>query len=162
MLIDWPQTLTGDAPTQLAITESGSHLLCLESTASVVAVYAVDPLTGALEVLPGTFNSVGAGAVALAVDPIGGTVFVAGASGSAIRAFSLDASDGTLLDLGFAAPGSTPTSMRVDPSGSFLYAARADGTLARIAFDSGAGFGVLQSLSASGAQLELGVHTVVR
>ncbi|MCC7013244.1 MAG: beta-propeller fold lactonase family protein [Planctomycetes bacterium] len=161
-LAAWPSTVTGDAPTRLAINDAGTHLVCLESGTATVVVYAIDAADGALELLPGGVNALGLGPTTLAIDAFGEHVFVAGAGGSALRAYTLDAASGALSFTGYSLVGTALQAVRVDASGARLFATRANGTLARIEYDSSSGFTLVQSLAAGVPPAEFALRTQLR
>ena len=123
----------GHAPQYLTkqIDPSGQHLFVIDSGNSKITVFAIDPSTSALTMLPGTTTESGIGGFySSAIDPVGDFLYI----GSAIYSFTgfpltSDTVSGTLPLLPGMPVQVTPaptnneasTTMAIDSSGAFLF-----------------------------------------
>jgi 6-phosphogluconolactonase (cycloisomerase 2 family) len=121
-------------PTDMVLHPSGKFMYVTSYNGGAgnllgqVAIYAVDPATGAVT-LPGTSAATGStNATSIAVDPTGNFAYVTNAPdlvqrGNTVSAYTIDATTGALTPIvgsPFAA-GLDPVSVSVDPTGRFVF-----------------------------------------
>jgi 6-phosphogluconolactonase (cycloisomerase 2 family) len=114
----------GSAPYSVAF--GGGLLAAADYVGGDVAVFAVDPSTGALKQVPGSpFGTTGNGPAAVAFSPDGGLLATANVAGSTISIFSVDRSTGTLTQVPGSpvATGDQPRSVTFTPGGGLLASA---------------------------------------
>ncbi len=97
-------------------------------TSGDVSAYAVNATTGVFTPAPGSPLKVGAGTVAVAVDPSGQFAYVTNNGTSAtdpptLRAYTIDSSTGalTFVNGSAIATGAAPLAIGIEPSGRFVY-----------------------------------------
>jgi 6-phosphogluconolactonase (cycloisomerase 2 family) len=105
------------------IAVAGSFLFASNGGSQTIAVFAIDPATGALAAVPGSPFRAGAaggyGDISLAAAPDATLLFAAQSSG-AVTSFRV-AADGRLAPSGAPVPaGGVPAGMKVTPDGKFL------------------------------------------
>jgi len=123
----------------LAMHPSGKLLFVVTDVGSV-ATYSIDS-TGAPSFVGQTATG-GAGAISLAVDPLGRFVYSANVNANTVSAYSVDIATGLLTEIaGSPFPtGPNPFFVAVHPSGNFLYAVNANGqSVSAYALDSTTG-----------------------
>ena len=117
----------------LTIHPSGAFLYAANTTAntnvSSVTAYGIDPSTGALTSIAGSPFASGTGALSVALDPAGKFLYVGNYYDGTISAYTVNSSTGALtgvagspFDTGAGAGAKSTYSVKVDPSGAFLYA----------------------------------------
>jgi 6-phosphogluconolactonase len=153
-------TLTaGTIPDSVVVDPSGKFVYLTNNCVGVipscdgngtVSAYTIDKTTGALTQVPGSPFAAGANTFSVAVDPSSKFAYVAnvctnlspGCVGSGtVSAYTIDSTTGALtLVLGspFAA-GNQTSSVAVDPSGKYSYAANDFGTISAYTIDSTTG-----------------------
>lgn len=142
--------VSGSNPAALAIDPTGHYLYEADSGSNTISAYSIGS-NGMLTAIGSAIAS-GSNPYSLAVDPDGLYVYVANRGGNSVSAYSITqsgSSAGALTPVSgspFAA-GTTPYSLAVDPSGSWVYVANA-GSNNVSAFSIGAG-GVLTAVSGS-------------
>jgi 6-phosphogluconolactonase (cycloisomerase 2 family) len=131
----------GMAPQYLTkqIDPSGQSLFVIDSGNALVTIFAINPSTGALSLLPGTSKSSIGGFYSSAVDPLGRYLYI-GSSIYSFTGFSLPASatSGSLPQLPGMPVQVTPapayneasSTMTIDSTGSFLFSNENDYTSA--------------------------------
>lgn len=119
----------------VAVAPDGRNVYAVGPGSNAVAVFGRDPSTGALTEIEVQRDGVGnvdglANAVAVAVSPNGGSVYVAGSRDDAIAVFARDASTGKLTFLQVLREGvggvdglRYARALAISPDGQFLYAA---------------------------------------
>lgn len=117
---------TGISPRQMRFHPSGNFAYVTNFIDGTVSVFTVDTSTGALTSHPAGPVAVGAEPSGIMVDPAGGFVFVESAAG--VSSYAIAASGALSLN------DTEPLAVSLDdialaPSGRFLYAAAADGTV---------------------------------
>ena len=133
-LVEWGTTLFGSAPRTLAVDASGTMLAALDDAGSAVHIFALDAPTGLPYLLPGGFLSVGSGATTVLFSREGERLFVGGAHGALVSAFSVDRTSGALTATGVV-PGPAPLATVLGSDGCTLYAALPGSTVVRIDCD---------------------------
>jgi 6-phosphogluconolactonase (cycloisomerase 2 family) len=90
-----------------------------------VAVYTINPTTGALTAVAGSPFAAGSGPISIAVTPNAEFAYVANSDDNTVWAYSINATTSALTPLtGNPFPvGMNPQSLTVDPTGKFLYVA---------------------------------------
>jgi len=117
----------------LTIHPSGAFLYAANTTAntnvSSVTAYGIDPSTGALTSIAGSPFASGTGALSVALDPAGKFLYVGNYYDGTISAYTINSSTGALtgvagspFDTGAGVGAKSTYSVKVDPSGAFLYA----------------------------------------
>ncbi len=91
--------------------------------ANTVTTFSINDATG----VPTRLGTVDTGMLpeAIAVEPVGGFVYVANRSSNDVSAFAISDATGNLSSLGTIAAGMQPNSVAVHPSGRFVYVANA-------------------------------------
>jgi YD repeat-containing protein len=122
-------------PGNIEITRSNAPLTFTPKFAYVanngdnnVSANSIDPVTGALKLVPGSPFSAGQSPLSVTSDPAGKFAYVANKAAGTISAYTIDSVTGIILQVPgspFAA-GSGPASVAVDSSGKFIYAANRD------------------------------------
>lgn len=123
----------GSNPVSVSVETSGRYAYVVNEGADSVSIFAIAPVTGALEPPGGTAAAVGTGTRprSIAIDPSGRFAYVANADSNSVSAYSVDGDTGALVridcvtgcnDMNFSA-GPNPLSVAVDPSGGFAYVA---------------------------------------
>ena len=111
----------GAAPVAIAVTDSGRFVFSIRNA----TVESYQSHTGTVSTPSLSPPAVSATADALAIHPSGRFVYVANADASGtIQTFSVTTTGvqaGSLISAGSTPTGSTPTSVAIDPTGSFLY-----------------------------------------
>ncbi len=130
----YPSAVIVDPQGRFVLT-ANNYVSDPEVAADGVSVSAIDPVTGALALVPGSPFAAGYQAVSVAVDPTGKFVYVLNSvnyPASGISAFSIDSMTGALTPVAgvIAKAGANPINITVDPRGAFVYVACADGVWA--------------------------------
>jgi 6-phosphogluconolactonase len=129
----YPSAVIVDPQGRFVLT-ANNHVSDPEVAADGVSVSAIDPVTGALALVPGSPFAAGYDAVSVAVDPTGKFVYVLNAENypGSISAFSIDSMTGALTPVAgvTAEAGANPINITVDPRGAFVYVACPDGVWA--------------------------------
>ena len=125
-LTDRVEVATGQSPQVIRVHPSGNFAYVTNSIDGTVSIYDVDAGTGALTSNPAGPVTVGAEPSGIIIDPTGRILFVESADG--VRSYSIDAS-GALSSISTVPIAATLNDVGLAPSGRFLYAAAADGTV---------------------------------
>ncbi len=128
-LVQRDEKTTDAAPTRIACDPHGRYVAVLHayddtegSEGTTVRSYAVVPGTGQL-VLPQSLELEGVRTTALAYDPVGLNLYVAGDLPSGrIHHFRVDPVTGTLTARGSLGAGTEPVALSVSPDGRFVHA----------------------------------------
>ncbi|MFI5303598.1 MAG: lactonase family protein [Nitrospiria bacterium] len=139
-------------PFSIAIDPTGQFAYVVNSHSGNVNTMRVNPNDGTLSVTTGNPVYIGTTLTSVTTDPTGQFAFVTG--GDYIYAFLISSSDGSLTAIGtpqISQSGSAPSSIAVEPTGKYLYAANngsgtvspfsiaTDGSLTYMNFDAQAG-----------------------
>jgi 6-phosphogluconolactonase (cycloisomerase 2 family) len=129
----------GSSPMSITIDSTGKFAYTANNAGDASA-YAIDAGTGALTVVAGSPFKAGSGPFSISVDPRGNLgyqlnnvsrkfAYVANNASNDISAFTFDPNTGALTALPGSpyAAGLNPTGSAIDPSGTFLYVANANG-----------------------------------
>jgi len=123
-----------DVPGRLVVSPDGAAVYVTGTSDDAIVVFARDSDTGALTWQTALFDGQGgidgiATPTALAVDPAGAHLYVAGAADGAIATFQIEAGTGALTFLRKEAAEATNTAsdLQVSPDGANLYAVGATG-----------------------------------
>lgn len=87
----------------------GNYLYVANSGSNTISAFAIDPLSGALTAISGTFSTAGSPS-ALAVSNNGSLLYVTNKDIGELQQFTIN-SDGTLTSAGGGAVGTAPTSV---------------------------------------------------
>jgi 6-phosphogluconolactonase (cycloisomerase 2 family) len=114
-------TTAGQALQAAAATPNGQFLFVADSSTAAVLPFKIDPASGALTAVPGSFVT-GQNPFSVAIDPAGRFLYTANFGSRSISSFKINA-DGTLTSLGVDTSllGQQPSQVLVDPNGQFLY-----------------------------------------
>ena len=131
---------TGAYPSPVAIDPAGRGAYATSNGGcNCVSAFRLDASTGALS--PAGTTDIGAGTVAVTIDPTGKLAFVVDYANGRLLAFAIDPLTGALAP----APGSpfvtgaASGSVVVGPTGRYVYVANADGTVSGFAIDAATG-----------------------
>jgi 6-phosphogluconolactonase len=157
---------TGNGPVALVVAPNAPHVYVLNQADGNISAFLLNPTNGSLSLItnpPGnppmatqTYGSFTAPST-LAISPQGDFLFVASPTQSAISAFAVNSSDGSLAEVA-GSPFSTgaasaPTGLVMHPSGKFLYATdAASNTVLAFSVQNGALTTVAGSPFAAGTQ----------
>ena len=94
----------------------------LANTSSVITVFTIDPITGALTAT-GATAAAGTWPTSIKLTPNGKFAFVANNTGNNVSVFTVNQTTGALTAGTAAAGGNYPDSVAVDPTGRFAYVA---------------------------------------
>jgi len=125
-LTDRVEVATGQSPRVIRIHPSGNFAYVTNAIDGTVSIYDIDAATGALTVNPAGPVAVGADPSGIIIAPTGQVLFVESADG--VRSYSIAAS-GALSLINTVPIAATLNDVAITPSGNFLYAAAADGTV---------------------------------
>jgi len=127
---------TGTDPRSVSIHPSGKFAYVANQVSSNVWVYQIDATTGALANPSIAAGPIGGGSYSVVVDPSGKFAYVTNFNSSSVSAYAIDSTTGalTLINCGGGAScassdstgfatGGGPQSIRIDPSGRFVYVA---------------------------------------
>ncbi len=117
-----PRTVTGTAPTLLAMDSAGSFLYVANSGTNNISVFSIDASSGQLTPVGGSPFPIGIAPLNMKLAPSGNVLYVTGGgSPGYIEVFGLNA--GVLSVIQVIQPGTNPYGLAIDPSGSHLYTA---------------------------------------
>jgi 6-phosphogluconolactonase (cycloisomerase 2 family) len=150
----------GATPSNISVTCSVASELALvaDKASSTMSVYAIDPASGALNVVPGSPFAMSVNSVA--VDATGKYALVVA---SGISVYSINPATGSLTPVAGSPFADTngPTGITVDMAGNFAYVSNGDGTISAYSIDatSGALTAVSGSPFATGVTPSLSFHS---
>jgi 6-phosphogluconolactonase len=118
----------GSGPRHLVTHPSLDVLYCVNETSGTLAVFAIEPATGALRelqyesLMPSEFRD-NARAADVRITPDGRFIYASVRSTNAIACFRIDARRGLLSPIGMFVTESSPRGFAIDPHGRFLICA---------------------------------------
>ncbi len=115
----------GIGPVSLLADPAGSFLYVANSGSGNVSVLQIDSSTGALKSISGSPFAAGRGAISIAIDGTGTMAYVANETAATISAYSINPATGAMTAIGTLPVLTDPTSLAIDPSGPYLFAANA-------------------------------------
>jgi 6-phosphogluconolactonase len=134
-------SLVGVQPFAIAVAPSGQHIYTVCNGGNDIYFQSADPSTGQLGL---SASLVGPGFSSIAIAPSGKLAYVGNISSNTVQTYGIDASSGFLN--GFLIPtgiqissGSAVEHVTVDPTGRWLYAPTATGTVAAFTIDANTG-----------------------
>jgi len=115
--------MIGNPATTVTIDPTGQFVY-VPSGSSIYA-FTINPTTGALTAIAGSPFTIPATVAAMAIEPTAAFAYVSTASG--LYTYSIDFGSGALTQLGTPQVLTNASTLRIDPSGQFLYVAAAAG-----------------------------------
>lgn len=133
-------TASISTPVSMNTSPDGKFIYVVNSGNNTVSAYSIDSSTGALTQITGSPFATGDTPKSIAFDPSGSFAYVANSAGNDISAYTVNSSTGALTAItggsaaacgGTVSPnpnncfaaGTTPVSITIDPTGSYLYTA---------------------------------------
>jgi 6-phosphogluconolactonase (cycloisomerase 2 family) len=112
----------GTNPFSVVVHPTGKFLYVVNIVSGNVSAYSINAATGALTPISGSPFGAGHESALAAVSPSGLFYWVPNFSDNNIQSYSVNVTTGALTSLGVTtSSGSGPTSVAVDPTGSFVY-----------------------------------------
>jgi 6-phosphogluconolactonase len=122
-VVDSPVTIGSPPNTVVTIDPTGQFAYAPQG--ALIFAFKIDPASGALTPIAGSPFMVPASTSAMAIEPTGAYAYVSTAKG--LYAYSIDSSTGALSPVGSPVVLLNAQTLRIDPSGQFLYVAAAAG-----------------------------------
>jgi 6-phosphogluconolactonase (cycloisomerase 2 family) len=131
--------LAGISPTAIVMHPNGKWAYVTNGGGPDISFFKISSVFSLTEVMPRT--PTGDNPASLAIDPPGKFIYVASANKNFVTAYAIDASAGTLSQVGTpVAAGYNPIFVTISPSGKYLYVANsAGGTVSGFALDGAGG-----------------------
>ena len=121
-------TANGASAGMVSIDPSGSVLM-IGLSPNKFAIYAINPISGALSIIPGTPITAPSKISSVALHPIGNFVYATLRDSNAVAVYSFDLINGALSNTLVPCTcqtGPTPVSIAIDPAGRFAFVGHSD------------------------------------